>query len=556
MRSVEADALRLLSHVPLIDRLEMVAISGWSRGAVYSAVESLVREGLATSVGHASALTPPTRRYLLTAEGLRVLAHEESVDPGEPLLSRPVSAHWQRLLMERLDAVAVIYRLASTIASVAHPIRFRWYRALPMDAAIALPDWRTLAIVRQGPTSDRTGFAKRLWRVREGPQPGAVLMLVPDGVRLRQARRLMVGAPAVAFLALERDAVLAGNSAPVWRTPSASVPLALSEALSHARRRGEWIAERPLARMALPQPINPGSPRTRPPGWLLPTLLKPAEKRAIDLLADWPWIARAPMAALLRVSEPRASRLAIRLEELGLLARLLFEGRRRHALTDRGLALLARRDRASVGAARKRWSVSLIDAGATLAWHNVSGRRSRQLLRNMEHTAAVHAFCAALARQSQSLGWELAQLDPPMRAARHFRHRDGLRSVHPDAFGALKKNRGTCQFFLEWERRAVRPSTMAQRLAPYLRYYSSHRPTDDHGSRPAVLVVYQDAIAATHFLRVASEQIGKAGVEIPLLVSHEEMLEREGPLGRAWQTTGDGWGYVPALYNYSENKGG
>ena len=45
--------------------------------------------------------------------------------------------------------------------------------------------------------------------------------------------------------------------------------------------------------------------------------------------------------------------------------------------------------------------------------------------------------------------------------------------------------------------RAVRPVTMAARLGPYLRYYSSHRPTDDHGAQPMVLIVFDDELAAT-----------------------------------------------------------
>ena len=67
-----------------------------------------------------------------------------------------------------------------------------------------------------------------------------------------------------------------------------------------------------------------------------------------------------------------------------------------------------------------------------------------------------------------------------------------MRSVNPDAFGVLRRGDETWPFFLEWERRAVRPSTMSQRLAPYLRYFSSHRPTDDHGVCPSVLVVFDD----------------------------------------------------------------
>ena len=93
-------------------------------------------------------------------------------------------------------------------------------------------------------------------------------------------------------------------------------------------------------------------------------------------------------------------------------------------------------------------------------------------------------------------------------------------------------------FFLEWERRAVRPTTMAARLAPYLRYYSSHRPTDDHGAQPVVLVVFHDELPATHFLRVAEEEMDRAGVEVPLLVSQRTAIDGTGPLGQVWRAPG------------------
>ena len=115
-----------------------------------------------------------------------------------------------------------------------------------------------------------------------------------------------------------------------------------------------------------------------------------------------------------------------------------------------------------------------------------------------------------------------------------------MRSVNPDAFGTLRKDGADWPFFLEWERRAVRPSTMSARLAPYLRYYSSHRPTDDHGVRPSVLVVFDGDIAATHFLRLAREEMQAARVAVPLWVSHREAVEQMGPLGSAWRTP-DEW---------------
>ena len=534
MRPVEGEMLRLLADMPFIDRLEAVAVSGRSRGAVYGSVEALEKAGLADSVPHASELIPPTRRFCLTAAGLRRLAREEGMSLDELLRSRPVSAQWRRVLLERLDALAVIYRLASAISSVAHPIRFRWFRAMPMDAAIALPDGRVVAVVRQGLAADRTGFSKRLWRLREGSPPAAVLLLMPDEARLRHARRLLTGAPAVAYLALESEAASAGAGAPVWRTPSGAALLDLQTALAHTGPRGAWPAEEPPARASLPADLDPEAGEDR----MLPALLKPVEKRALDLLSDWPWLTPAHLGALLGLKRSRLSEVVGRLSGLGLAVAVAVEGRRRLALADRGLAALARRDRASVGAARKRWSVAPLNADAPVEWRNVSGRRSRQLLRNVEHTTAVHAFIAALARQARSRSREIVQLDPPRRASRYFRYGDRLRSIHPDAFGVLRRGNAVRPFFLEWERRAVRPVTMADRLAPYLRYYSSHRPTDDHGAPPAVLVVFDDDIAQTHFLRVARVEMAQTGVNVPLLVSHRGLLEREGPLGRAWLAPG------------------
>ena len=273
-------------------------------------------------------------------------------------------------------------------------------------------------------------------------------------------------------------------------------------------------------------------------GHALPVLLRPAEKRALDLIFDWPWMLRTELASLMDVSTRRASQLVNPLEGFGLVTRPI-DGSGRLALTDRGVALLARRDRTSVAVARGRWSVAPLDADAPYDWRNVTGGRSRQLLRNIEHTGAVHAFVAALARQAHALGWEMAQIDPPRGASRHFRHEGGTRSVNPDAFGVLRRGPVSWRFFLEWERRAVRPSTMATRIAPYLRYYSSHIPIDDHGARPSVLIVFDDDIAATNFLRVARDEMDRTGVRVPLWVSHRAAIHALGPLGRAWRTPGD-----------------
>ena len=454
---------------------------------------------------------------------LRTFRDDDLLDPGsDPLIALtgdeilrlyPVSARWQRILLERLDAIAVIYRLASAIANIAHPIRFRWYRAMPMDAAIVLADGRTVAVVRQGLTSDRTSFSKRLWRLREDvPRPSAVLILAPDEVRLRHARRLSIGTPTL--LALERDAALCGTGDPIWHPPSINATLDLEYVLSRLEQGGPLPTEAEPSRVFLPGDIALEEPVQDLPGHLLPVLLRPGEKRVLDVLSDWPWITLKYLAGLLGVSAPRVSQLLIRLESLGLATRVPASGRRL-ALTGQGLSLLARRDRTSVGIAKRRWSADLLNPGLLAEWRNVSGTGTAQLLRNIEHTQAVHGFVAALARQSRTQGREVMQIDPPRRASRYFRYGERLHSVHPDAYGAIRRSNVMWPFFLEWERRAVRPTTMTARLAPYLRYYSTHSPTDDHGAQPAVLVVFDDDLTPAHFLRMAQEEMARPGSGCP-----------------------------------------
>ena len=121
----EAGILRALASMPFMDRMDLAAVSGWSRGAVYEAVERLDSGGYCDAVTHATGLFPAAERFHLTAAGLERLAAEEGVSIDDLVRLRPVSDRWRRILMERLDALASVYRLAAVLSSIAYPIRFR-----------------------------------------------------------------------------------------------------------------------------------------------------------------------------------------------------------------------------------------------------------------------------------------------------------------------------------------------------------------------------------------------------------------------------------------------
>ena len=541
MRAPERDlwTMRWLAAMPLLDRLELAAVAGMYEEASHLALSSLKRKGLAEFVSHAAPHTPSSRRWWLTADGLVKLAEEDGLDVNQLLLTRPVSARWQRLLLARLDGVALIYRLASAVASVAGPPGFRWYRGAALDAAMTLPGGRTLGVIRQGATIDRTAFSHRVrWLPDPGrPQPRGLLALMPDEARLRDARRLLSRYPGPVYLALEEHVANASAGDRVWRLARTPAVLSLEEALGNLRPGGRLPSEPPLTRISLPEELAVSLQRENIPDHLLPSVLKPAAKRVLDCLSDWPWITLEDLAGLLNLSQSHVSGVCLHLTRLGLASRVSLGGRRRLVLSRKGLALLARRDRASISTAVRRWSAEPEGGHPVCCWQDVTGSRSRPLARTIEHTQAVHRFMAGLVRQAnQNPGFSVSQVSPPHHSTRYFPHRNRLRSIHPDGFGVVRVGARTIPFFLEWERRAMNPSTMAARLAPYLRYYSSNRPLDDHGHRPLALVVFDGYLAEGNFLGVARSEMERVRVHVPLWVSYRELLEKVGPLGKAWRS--------------------
>ncbi len=536
------ELLEQLAETPFADRIELAAFSGRSVATAFRGLAALSEAGLVEGLGHATELLPSTRRFCLTAGGVERLARERESSPDALLRDDPVSEQWRRRLLRRLDAVAAIYRLASSLIEVSFPIRLRWYRSAAADAGLALADGRTLAILRLGRGVERTALAHRFRRLRDGAGYSAALVLVPDETRLRHLRRLARSLPFSCYLAVERHALAASADDAVWVSRAGGPSLSLRGALGFVRSRGEWTREPTPARRSTPRRLDVGSGRD----WLLPSLLKPAEKRALDIIADWPWLAPEHLEGLIGVGRRRVSQLTRSLEASELVAAPRVERRRRLVLTDRALAALAHRDRASPAEARRRWSVGPAGPAEETDWREVPGRRARQLLRHVGHTESVHGFAAALSAQARVLEVELAQLDPPHRASRYFRLDGRLRSIQPDAFVMLHMDGERLPFVLEWERRAIRPKTMRSRLAPYLRYFSTRRPTDDHGALPRLLVVFDDPLAATQFLRVARAEMERARVAVPLFVSDREQVRRQGPLGAAWRTV-DSWQLVDPL---------
>ncbi len=327
--------LRLLANMPFLDRIELSHVSGEANQRVYEELADLQEIGVVDCVAHGSPLLAPTRRFYLTSKGVEWLADIEGMSVPDALRRYPVSRRWQRILLERLDAVGAVYRVAANLAlACGGPVRLEWYRSRALDAALRLPGGKTLGVVRQGATSDRTGFSKRAWRLREEPGPETLLVLTPDEVRFRHTSRMMAEFRGMAFVALEAHAVQSWAEDKVWQVPSGRSVLNLSEVLKYGAWRGTTSKEEPLAEAKLPERIVVPQNGLDGPDHLLPVMLKPGEKRVLDLVANWPWITTRELESLLGVSKMRVSQLLGRLIEGDLVSRVAEGRRRRLGLTD------------------------------------------------------------------------------------------------------------------------------------------------------------------------------------------------------------------------------
>ena len=300
----DGPALRSLAAMPFLDRLELATVTGMSEGTAQDVLGRLHGEGMADYIRYAGPLIPSTRRWRLTADGVRRLTMDAGTGVESILRIPPVAVRWQRVLLARLDAVAVIYRLA--VAGAGGPPQFRWYRGLALDAAIMLPNGRTLGVIRQGGTTDRTAFSDRVRWLPDANQsmPRSLLALLPDEVRLRQASRLPARYPGPVYLALEEHVASASDQ--VWRLTTTPAVLSLGEALAHMRPGGRLPTELSLTRLSLPDelfiPQKPG----KIPDHLLPAALKPADKRVLDRLSEWPWIKAEDLGGLMGIPCIRA----------------------------------------------------------------------------------------------------------------------------------------------------------------------------------------------------------------------------------------------------------
>ena len=471
-----------------------------------------------------------------------------------------MSKQWFRLLAERLDAVAALYRAAALVAdadSQGKPVRVDHYRQGPYDMLITLSGGRSVGLLRQGPTLPSANLRYRLRTLENLPhvqRPMATLVLAhSDQVNRRAVRTL--GDPTHhrrTFVATEGELLAGDYRGVVWQqcgngtehdlpvevAPGVSLNAIiawtdrLAEGYANVRKQhnpGKERVPRPDPETIYPDHLRAAMPE--PSDLLRSSLavrLTRAEKDALDLLAAWPLCTTDQLAGLMGgVTRRRANQV---LSSLAGHSLVRTEGQR-HVLTDEGLRCLARRDRAAVGPVVGRWSARKRRRRNTRATV-YAGTALRAIASQMEHHGTITGFAAALSTETaRSPDYQVLDLMPTSRSAVGYRWDWTNYVVHPDASFQLWY-RGRWRFYLlEFERRATTPRRVRTRLGNYRRYFRSGWPNRDHGGLPPlVLFVLPTPNAEDNFLRAAG------GSRHPILfTSNLQTLDEHGVLGDAWQ---------------------
>ena len=525
--------LDALSRMPFIESTELALILGEPHATVHRRLSELLADGIVGRVSHGTVHLPSSGRYCLTAKGIRQAAGILGFGtPSDFVRAYPVSREWLTLLIRRMDAVAAVYRLASSLSPGSDGLRthVEFHRRGRFDANITLHDGRSFGVVRQGLALRRRSLYDRLRAIAEYDyrrRPDIVLIIVPSVWEQRLTTRFCEQRDLRdCFVAVESREALERRGGRVWQSISVLIGgrhRTLEDVISQASPGGRSRAASPSRKRAsIPHPERLVQ--------AAPTFgISPSEKRVLDLITDHPMIPREHLARWLGVSEGRVSQTMHSLVDTwGLVERRGRRGDTRYTLSAEGIRYITHRDRAQLPTTRAIWSTALTTDRQARRRH--VGHRIDTWARQTRHADGITWFLSKLEAEARTdVDSELLWSVPTARSNRAYNWGDS--AIAPDAVGKMVAEGLQIPFYLEYELRARHPEGVIARLSPYTSYYWSTEPGEDQPPFPTTLFVVDTEEVEATYVRTASQL---ATMSLPILVSCVPVLSDTGILGQSW----------------------
>ena len=526
--------LDALSRMPFIESTELALILGEPHATVHRRLSELLADGIVGRVSHGTVHLPSSGRYCLTAKGIRQAAGILGFGtPSDFVRAYPVSREWLTLLIRRMDAVAAVYRLASSLSPGSDGLRthVEFHRRGRFDANITLHDGRSFGVVRQGLALRRRSLYDRLRAIAEYDyrrRPDIVLIIVPSVWEQRLTTRFCEQRDLRdCFVAVESREALERRGGRVWQSISVLIGgrhRTLEGVISQASPGGRSRAASPSRKRAsLPRPerMVEAAPAFG---------VSPSEKRTLDLITDHPMIPREHLARWLGVSKGRVSQMVRSLVNAwGLIERHGKPGDTRYTLSAEGVRYVTHRDRAELPTTRGIWSTELTTDRQGRRRH--MGHRIETWARQTKHADGITWFLSKLqAEAREDSSSELQWSVPTARSDRAYNWGDS--AIAPDAVGHLVAGGLHVPFYFEYELRARHPRGVIARLEPYESYYWSNEHKDDQPPFPTTLFVVDAEEVENTYVRTAARM---TLMSLPVLVSCIPVLSTTGILGRSWR---------------------
>ena len=525
--------LDTLSRMPFADSAELAGILGEPHTTIHRALTGLLADGIVGRVSHGTAHLPSSQRYFLTANGIRQAAGNLGfATPSDFVRAYPMSREWLTLLIRRMDAIAAVYRLASSLSPGIDGLRshVEFHRRGRFDATITLHDGRSFGVVRQGLALRRRSLYDRLRAIAGYDytrRPSAVLILVPsvweERLTTRFCERLNLDD---CYVAVESRNALERRDLRLWRRYSwvGSTYRALEDVSSHGSpggTRSTASPERKRASLPRPERMAQSAPAFG---------VSPSEKRTLELITDHPMIPRVHLAIWLGVSEGRVSQMMHSLVNTwGLVERRGQRGDTRYTLSAEGIRYVTHRDRAQLPTTQGIWSTALSTDKQGRRRH--MGHRIETWARQTKHADGITWFLSKLEAETRAdphseLEWSV----PTARSDRAYNWGDS--AIAPDAVGHLLAGGLHIPFYFEYELRARHPRGILARLRPYESYYWSPEHEDDQPPFPTTLFVVDTEEVEETYVSTAAHM---SRMSLPILVSCIPALSHTGILGRSWR---------------------
>ena len=533
------------------------------------------------------------KRFVMTVRGIRRLAELERIEVRDALKRYPVSLQWRRVVLRRLEALEVYYKLCCFAAvarreggiafgegedeggpgefAVGEPSEgtlFWWRRTGWMDGTVVYGRGmgaRRVRVLRVGAVGVRKAILHRLgsmvqaWRSRGIER---IVIVVPGYTELRLVEHwLRANARFIqAYCVIEHEL----KEARAWEDVVFIRPGRYGSAYFSLSAAFGGLRGRPSEEGALLDEFESHAKAVVPEctilkrgrndrGILVGASLNRRERICLQAVADWPLALRGHLLGLQGVSEVAFASLF----DLGLIYYVWDDGHARVLLSDAGMRYVAWRDRSNLGVLRKRWGAVLFDKAepdlSGLRAFPVTGKgldrrhriraeggKLRVVSRQLEHLDGITEFFSALGGGTEGL--DVVEVLPTHRSERWARIGRGMKAILPDGAFVAKTKDSVIPYALEFERRAVSPALMDQRLGPYKRYYDAMYTFEDLGTTLVTLVVFESVAHASSFASHCSSGRVVArtsrGRLMPLYASSIEAIREKGLWEDVWFAVG------------------